>query len=355
MIQRAALNAKLHPSGCLSRFVKLFAILLISSFSRAGFSQDLTVLRFSAPTTGEQIQKALDGLSQGGEVALAAGTYVVREPLILRHNHVTLRGAGETTVLHLADGANCPVVILGAPGNPKLCPIDHLQLTDLLIDGNRKNQQVELWHAAADGALLNNNGIDIWRTADAEVSHVTCCHCRSGGLVSAAGTRRLTVNDFAAFDNQFDGLACYRTEDSHFSHLRLHDNLSAGISLDLNFNHNVIEDAELANNDLGIFMRSAKDNSFQQLTISQSRHHGVFMAQSVTRTRKGWQLEPGTECTGNSFNGLAIDHCGGKAFFINNPSCTNNVIAGAHFQGNVEGGFAGIDPGAAGTHQLAQH
>jgi hypothetical protein len=43
-------------------------------------------------------------------------------------------------------------------------------------------------------------------------------------MASISGTRRLTVRNYTAFDNQFDGLACYQTEDSHFSHLNLHDN-----------------------------------------------------------------------------------------------------------------------------------
>ena len=90
---------------------------------------------------GEGIQKALDHLPKGGEVLLRPGTYVVRQPIILRHPHQSLRGAGPATVLFLADNANCPVVILGNPLAKAGGPTTDLRLSDLAIDGNRANQQ----------------------------------------------------------------------------------------------------------------------------------------------------------------------------------------------------------------------
>jgi hypothetical protein len=210
----------------------------------------------------------------------------------------------------------------------------------LLIDGNRKNQQKEVWRFVSGSGGLYNNGVDIWGVEGATVEHVVCCHCRSGGLVASAVTRGLTVRDYTAFDNQYDGLACYLTEESHFSQLFLHDNLAAGISLDLDFDHNTIDGALLTGNDLGVFMRQSKHNVFAGVTIQKCRHHGVFMAQAVTATRTGWRLSPGTECTGNSFDKLSISGCGGKAFVVNNDSCTNNVISNGEFCDNAQGGLA---------------
>jgi hypothetical protein len=141
------------------------------------------------------------------------------------------------------------------------------------------------------------------------------------------------VTDFTSYDNQFDGLACYLTEQSHFSNLNLHDNLGAGISLDLDFNHNTIDGATLTGNDLGIFMRQSCSNTFQGLTIRKSRHHGVFMAQTAT----GMKLCPGTECTGNTFENIFVTNCGGRAFLVNNASCINNLISGGEFLDNAGG------------------
>lgn len=297
------------------------------------------VIKVPAKAGGQGIQKALDSLAQGGEVDLEAGVYVVRQPIVLQRDHQSLCGSGPATVLFLADKANCPVVILGAPVNHPAGSIHDLRLSGVLIDGNRKKQQRELWRTLFGGAEVINNGVDIWNAHQVTVEHVICCHCRSGGMVTSAGTRQLTVHDFTAFDNQFDGLACYLTEESHFSKLYLHDNLAAGISLDLDFNHNVIEGAVLDGNDLGIFMRQSRNNSFEGLTIEKCRHHGVFMAQTSEFTASGWRSRPGTECTGNSFDKILIADCGGKAFLVNDASCKDNRIDGGKFFDNAQGGL----------------
>lgn len=328
------------------------ATLLICFFAPPVLASNLPVLNLPTNSSGEAIQEALDRLPAGGEIVLPPGTFEIHQPIILRHDHLTLRGSGPATILFLADQANCPVVILGSPTQSASHATAHLRIADLQIDGNRKHQQVEFWTAASDGSQLNNNGIDLWNVTDAAVEHIVCCHCRSGGLV-AAQARRLDVRDFIAFDNEFDGLACYLTEESRFTDLRLHDNLAAGISLDLSFQHNLIADATLTGNDLGIFMRDSRDNVFQGLNIDRSRTHGVFMAQSDRATNEGWKLVPGTECTGNSFQSPVVTNCGGYGFLINNASCTNNLISDEQFQDNRLGGLCQVEDKPIGALNLA--
>lgn len=312
----------------------LFALLfLIPLSSRA------TTVDVSPDAGGQGIQQALDKVGVGCEVVLQAGTYLVHEPIILRQDRQKLRGAGLGTILFLADNANCPVIILGPPKNQPNVPTEGLEVCRLLVDGNRTHQQKELWRVLSNGARINNNGVHVCDVVDATVEQIVCRHCRSGGLVSTGRTRRLTVRDFTAFDNQFDGLACYLTQNSHFSQLNLHDNLAAGISLDLAFDHNVIADAVLTGNDLGLFMRNSRDNVFDGMTILRSRHDGVFMAQAGNPTPSGWRLFPGTQCTGNDFDNLRIAECGGRAFQVNNDSCTNNTIHGGQFLDNAKGGL----------------
>ncbi len=255
-------------------------------------------------------------------------------------------------MLYLVDGANCPVVVLGSRSD-KAKPTKDVRLASLFIDGNRTNQQREVWRVLSDGAGVYNNGVDVWDVDGAIVEQVVCCRCRSGGMVTSARTRRLTVRDYTAFDNQFDGLACYLTEDSDFSRLNLHDNLSAGISLDLNFNHNVIHDAILTGNDLGVFMRQSRDNVFEGLTIQKSRHHGVFMAQTFAGTGAGWKPCAGSECVGNTFDNLLVAHCGGKGFLVNDATCTNNVICGWKFADDALGELAQAAPDLVSLRVLA--
>lgn len=296
---------------------------------------DIVRLATSSKVTDDQIQAALDKLPDAGELVLPPGAYEIHHPIYLRHDGLTLRGSGPDTILHLADRANCPVIMLGSPAAKRVTT--HLHLANLFINGNRARQQRELWGTAADGSVLNNNGIDVWNVNDVIIEHVVCRSCRSGGLVTAS-TRHLDVRDYSAYDNQFDGLACYTTEDSIFTGLDLHDNLAAGISLDLSFNHNTINDAVLTGNELGIFIRQSRDNNFAGLKISKSRKNGIFMAQTASPTPEGWKFASGTECTGNSFDGLVISGCGGQPFLIHDLSCKNNTIKNARFLKDAPGG-----------------
>ena len=296
------------------------------------------VINLSAGVSDIQIQAALDALPvAGGEVVLPPGRFEIAKPIVLQRDFQSLRGSGGATILHLADNANCPVIIMGNPVNAPTKIIRHLKVAGFFIDGNRSHQQRELWREQGEGSEIRNNGITVQSVGDSVVEHVTCARNRSGGLVTTMGVQRLTVRDLEEFDNEFDGLACYLTTDSLFVDLNLHDNPGAGISLDLAFNHNIISNATLVGNDLGIFMRASRDNQFLNVAIRNSRHHGVFMAHSETQTATGWGPAPQTECVYNSFTNLIAMNCGGAAFRVNNTTCTHNVIIRAKFEGNVKG------------------
>jgi hypothetical protein len=296
------------------------------------------VITLVAPVTGTAIQRALDSLPDaGGDVVLPAGDVAVAQPIVLRRDGQTLRGAGDTTVLRLAPGADCPVIILGEALNYPKHTVKHLRVAGLLIDGDRLQQSRECWQLIGEGSQIRNNGITVQRVSDSVVEDVTCARCRSGGLVTTRDVRRLTVRHFAAFDNEFDGLACYQTQHSSFTDLYLHDNPGAGISLDLAFNGNVISNAVLVANDLGVFMRASRDNQFYNVTIHNSHHFGVFMAGHFKQAAQ-------TECADNAFTNLTATNCGGAAFRVNNITCTNNILIRAQFAKNLKGGLSLVRP-----------
>ena len=308
-------------------------------------SAEPVVVMLQPGVTGGEIQAALNSLpASGGEVVLPPGNFFIRQPLVLRRDFQTLRGSGAATVLRLVDNANCPVIILGQPVNSPKHIVKNLCVSDLTIDGNRKNQTRELWQLTGEGSEIRNNGITIQHIEDSVVRNVVAAHCRSGGLVTTLGVRRLTVKNFESFENEFDGLACYLTEESTFSGLNLHNNPGAGISLDLSFNYNVISNATLTANDLGIFMRSSNQNKFFGVSIQDSRHHGVFIAQAEEFRDGMTQLAPMTECTHNAFTNLAAVNCGGAAFRVNDSTCTNNILVGPRFNGNRKGNLSLAGP-----------
>jgi parallel beta-helix repeat protein len=325
---------KLLPLGV--RLGIVFAAPALVSAAGFGSVPTLKVLTLQPGVTAVQIQQALNLLTNGGEVLLPPGRIKVNQPLVLDHSGESLCGASnETTILYLVNDANCPVIIMGQPVNHPMETVRHLRVQDLFIDGNRAHQERELWREKGEGSEIRNNGITVQNVSDSLIENVTCTHCRSGGLVTTLGVRRLVVKNFASCNNEFDGLACYLTMDSVFEKLYLHDNPGAGISLDLSFDHNVVTNAVLESNDLGIFMRDSRKNRFSNMTIRNNRDFGVFMAQAFETVDRGPQPQPDTQCTDNSFIGLVDLKNGRAAFRVNDISCTNNIIIAPQFGGSV--------------------
>lgn len=283
---------------------------------------------------GAGINKALASFgNEGGEIVLTAGTYEVITPVILRANNITLRGAGPKTRLRLVAKANCPVVVVGDEANTPRREVRNICVADLAIDGNRTQQRGECWNGACDtGELtaIRSSGITIRRARDVLVLRVSADRCRSGGLVTEKNCRRLVVRDFKANDNEFDGLACYKTEDSQFTGLDLHRNKSAGISLDLDFDHNQFSDVRMFNNGShGIFMRNSSHNTFKKLAVKNSGRAGIFVDQVDTNMRTG--------SVGNTFTSVQVSNSRGPGFQVNAASCKNTVLSDSVLENNTLG------------------
>lgn len=282
--------------------------------------------------TCDAIQKAIHKLPpEGGELVLQAGIYTCTQPIFIDKNNVTLRGAGSATLLRLADHINAPVIVMGSGENVPSYAVRYARVTDLTIDGNRANQTSEcMGGPCSEEFPLRNNGISIRRCVDCVVNSVTVYGAMSGGLVTELGCRRLTIRDYTSYDNEFDGLAGYETEDSTFSGIHLYGNKAAGISTDIKFNNNKFYDVTIADNKtVGIFMRDSLDNTFTNLHIRDNVQHGIFLAQVNT--------DPSTAATGNTFTGVVISRSGGMGILANDISCVNNMMVGAQFINNKHG------------------
>lgn len=280
---------------------------------------------------------------EGGQIQLAAGTYHCSKPIIIRNNNIMLRGIGSATLLKLADGANCPVIVIGDDAPIPRHEVRGVYVCDLSIDGNREHQDYECWDGTCDTGQktnLRSCGILLRNVTDAGIERVSLTRCRSAGIVTEKGCRRVTVRKLAASDNEFDGFAGYETEDSIFSELHLYNNRSAGLSTDIHFNRNLVSEAVIVNNGTqGIFMRDSHHNLLQGLLIFDRGRQGIFLAQDSDK--------PDTAAKGNSFVNLTIINSQGPAIRINNDSCNHNLFDGCRFDNNKGGALSESSSGLA--------
>ena len=284
--------------------------------------------------TGADIARAIAALpAEGGRILLASGTYMLREPLVLDRDDVEVSGDQESTILMLADHADCPLVVIGPMETPPTRKVSRIALRKLILDGNRFNQTNECNGGPCDNgglSYIRNNALTIRSAEDVRVERVTTRAARSGGLVLEKNSRRIHVSYFTSTNNHFDGFAAYETEESFFTRMYLHDNEAAGISIDLRFDRNIVSHARLENNgSQGIFMRDSNFNNFNHLTVSGNGAQGIFIAQANDQHN--------TPCTGNIFSGLTVRGSGGAGFRINDVSCIANVLANSVFSLNKEG------------------
>jgi len=107
-----------------TNLLKLFNRLAKKSFASvlffpiAAFAIHPAVITLPTGVKTDEIQHALNSLpTNGGEVVLPPGKVELSEPIILSHDGQSLRGAGDSTILFVADNANCPAIIMGEPVN----------------------------------------------------------------------------------------------------------------------------------------------------------------------------------------------------------------------------------------------
>jgi hypothetical protein len=288
------------------------------------------------------IVNALEALPpEGGTVFLPEGLYLLKGPVVLDRDNLTLRGAGRGTILQTMDGCDCPVIVMGSTETPVHRIVRNLTVSDMTLDGNRVMQKEECWTGKCDeGGLsyIRNNCLTVRGVHDSRIARIHATRGRSGGLVTEKGCRRLIVEDFVAWDNHFDGLACYETEESVFTGMHLHHNQFAAISLDINFHRNAIVNSLLEHNGhQGIFMRESSGNVFQNLVIQHNGGQGVFIAQVDD--------DAGKACRDNVFSGLRCEHMGREAFRVNDASCTGNILTNSVFAHNPRGDVSEAVPG----------
>ena len=125
------------------------------------------------------------------------------------------------------------------------------------------------------------------------------------------------------------------TEFSLFTGLNLHNNQAAGISLDLSFSHNTINDALITSNQtVGVFIRDSRFNNFRNVRVDLTKGHGIFLAQV--------DMNPETPATDNQFTDCILKNSGGAGIRLNNTNCVRNAALACVFENNAGGDISEV-------------
>jgi hypothetical protein len=274
--------------------------------------------------------------SSGGKVVIPQGIYTCLAPIVIDRSNVQIRGQGAVT-LRLGNRVNAPVLVMGDAATPPR-PLRDIQVVNLKIDGNRWYQTHECWGGPCDGggtAFIRNNGITVRAVTNGRIQDVYITSARSGGVVTEKGCYDLEIENLTAVDNEFDGFAGYETVGARLTRLNLSHNRAAGISLDIRFHGNFFNDVRMDHNgDVGIFMRDSNANIFENVSISDSGSHGVFLAQADGIA---------TCSLGNEFKNLSVLRARGVGFRLNDSCAGNRLTGSATFLQNRDGCISSPD------------
>jgi hypothetical protein len=274
------------------------------------------------------LRTALTGFSAaGGRVVVKAGTYILTDSVEVTADNIVIEGEGAATQFRMANGVNRPCFILGDPDHAQPA-VTHrnIELRNMRIDGNRANQTSEL-SAETDHEYLRNNCITVRGCVDTTVKNVILQSARSGGIVTEKGCENIVLEGITAFDNEFDGIACYETTSSLITGCTSRDNVAAGLSCDLSFDGNVVTNSFFIDNGtVGVFWRDSAQNLLSNSVMAENGQDGVFLADGDAPTN--------LPATGNTFIGNFYTDNGRNGIWQAGANSTNNVLVGGVFRSN---------------------
>ncbi|KLD74552.1 hypothetical protein Y886_31885, partial [Xanthomonas hyacinthi DSM 19077] len=203
-----------------------------------------------------------------------------------------LRGQGDATVLHMQDGVQQPVIVVGDYQNERpQRPIRDVTVEQLQIVGGSADKEF-----MPERPYLSNSLVVVRAGQNIRLSGLRVSKCRSACLLSEYDSRDLLIerNDVSAAI--WDGVSFNRTAKVKLIDNYIHDNVAAGITTE----H--LEDSEIRNNRLerngsqGVYLADARRNLFVGNQFTDNKGAGIYLACSIR------QRTPEILCWDNSMS-----------------------------------------------------
>lgn len=302
----------------------IMVILSVNGCEHGGGSSPVIIV----PDDVASIHQAIEILpDDGGTIYIKAGTYVLSQGIHINRSNVTVLGE-KGTVIKLGSSVNQPLILIGSDEQEPDEIVENIKIQNLVIDGNKDFQDSE---TDPDRDWLRNNCIDVRMVNNLRISEVDVHDARSGGLVISWDSRNIFIDKSSFYNNYYDGIALYASEDIQISSFLCYENNAAGLSLDNNlknvlFNGGIIK----KNKDVGIFARHSEDLVFNALIVMDNQSHGSFLSHAEASNTGVRRL---------FFSGCSFIDNKGYGLWLASPKSESpsNTVIGCLFSGNTDG------------------
>jgi parallel beta-helix repeat protein len=256
--------------------------LVAAPFCRAGITTRAKArgcIRTVGP--GADLQAALDALAgRAGHVTLCLrpGTYTLPRLVAIERSGITLRGAGDATVLRLRDGVQAPIIVVGDFRHQ----VPARATTDVTIERMRLVGNGEAGSEfLPDHPYLSNSAVVVRGGRWIALRALDVSACRSACLLTEHETRDVVIERNRIRGSTWDGVSLNRTARLRLAGNTIRDNRAAGITVEHLEDSVISRNVVAGNGSHGVYLADAYRNRFERNRFLDNVNAGVFLTCSV--------------------------------------------------------------------------
>jgi parallel beta-helix repeat protein len=260
------------------RLATIVALLLCLDAAFVGAASDRCIVRLSPH---EDLQGAIDRLPGGTapvRVCLSAGDFRLTRFISIRRDGVRLEGSGPSTVLHLDEGVESPVVVVGdyeheTPQRPTAnVTIEHLRV----VGGGAGGSEVH-----PTFRYMTNSAVVVRAGRGIVIRDLHVWGCRSACILTERDTRDVSIVRTVVTGSVWDGISLNRTARARLIGNVVRDNRAAGLTAE-HLEDSVVErNVVIGNKTHGIYLADSRRNRFANNRFTGNVLSGVFLTCAV--------------------------------------------------------------------------
>ena len=330
--------------ACAVGFLASRALLaLLASLALAGRSPAGEPLGCTALVSpGTDLQSVIDRLPEDGSsvtVCLGAGEFRLPGFVSIRRSGVRIRGAGESTVVRLAEGVQSPAFIIGEHRRrvPRR-PISNVTIEALRLVGGGAGGSEKL----ADFPYVTNSVVTVRSGRKIQLRDLDVTGCRSACILTEHDTRDVSIERSRIHDATWDGISLNRTTRARLIGNDIRANTAAGITAEHLTDSRIEDNAIRDNRSHGVYLSDSYRNQFRGNRFVANTNAGVFLTCAVRHRDPGpvlcWDdsmsqdnVFEGNELERNRFGYIVAADA---AASCKEPSVEANVSRGDRFEDN---------------------